>query len=116
MATIRIVDLKVRGIIGTHPWERLNQQEVVVNVILDYDASKAATSDNLKDALDYERIGNQIIKTVEGTKYHLLEKLAAKLLKDILADKRVICATVKIDKPHAMAQAKHIAYELSGKN
>jgi len=116
MATIRIVDLKIRGIIGTHPWERQNQQDVVVNVTLDYDASKASVSDDLKDALDYERISNQIIKTVESSKYHLLEKLTAKLLKNILADKRVISATVKIDKPHAMAQAKHISYELFGKN
>ncbi len=116
MATIRIVDLKVRTIIGTHPWERKNQQDLVINVIIEYDAFKAGRSDSLKDALDYERIANKIIAAVEISKFHLLEKMGAKLLELVLMDKRVVAVDIKIDKPHAIAVAKHVSYEISGKN
>ena len=116
MATIRIVDLKVRAIIGTHAWERKNKQELLVNIIFDYDHHKASKSDDLKDAVNYERIGLQVIKIIESSKYYLLEKLATQVMEAVLADKKVILVTVRIDKPQAMAEAKHIAYEISGKN
>lgn len=42
IATIRIHDLKVRAIIGTHAWERDNKQDLILNVTIAYDAAKAA--------------------------------------------------------------------------
>jgi D-erythro-7,8-dihydroneopterin triphosphate epimerase len=116
MATIRIVDLKCRAIIGTHPWERKNRQDVVINLNLDYDASKASQSDQLKDALDYEKICQQIIKMVERSQCQLLEKLAGRILKLVLTDKRVMIAKVRIEKPHAIAQARHISFEMQDQN
>ncbi len=116
MATIRIVDLKLRGIIGTHPWERKNKQDILLNVLIEYDASKAGRSDNLKDALDYEHMANQLTKKVENSRFRLLERLGAELLSCVLADKRVLLASITLQKPHALAAARFISYEISGKN
>lgn len=116
MATIRIVDLKCRAIIGTHPWERKNRQDVVIQMSLEYDASKASQSDQLKDALDYEKISQQIIRLVEKSQHQLLEKLAGKILKLVLTDKRVMIAKVRIEKPHAIEQARHVSFEMQDKN
>ena len=78
MAIIRINDLKVRTIIGAHPWERVNKQELVINITIEYDASKACHSDKLKDALNYESVAAKAIKIAERSRYTLLEKLAGK--------------------------------------
>ena len=49
MATIRITNLKLRTIIGIHDWERAHKQDVIINVTIEFDASKAADSDNIDD-------------------------------------------------------------------
>ena len=115
MATIRINDLKVRAIIGTHSWERVNKQDLIINITIHYDASKASKSGLLNDALDYQTVANKVIKAVEASKYLLLEKLAAKLLDGIMSDKRIQHAVIRLDKPHAIAEAKSVSFELEAK-
>ena len=113
MAVIRINDLKVRTIIGAHSWERVNKQELVINITIEYDASKACLSDKLKDALNYEAVAAKAVQIAERSRYALLEKLAGKLLAGIMSDRRVQAAYVRVDKPHALPQAKCVSFELS---
>ena len=112
MATIRINDLRLRAIIGTHPWERKNKQDLVLNIVIEYDASKASKSDRLKDALDYEAIAGRVSKAIARSRYYLLEKLAARVLEVVSADPKVISARVRIDKPHAIGEARSVSFEL----
>lgn len=51
--------------------------------------------------------------TIEKSKGYLLEKLAARILKEIMADSRVRQATVRLDKPHAIGEAKGVSVEMS---
>ena len=113
MGIIHIQDLSVRAIIGANSWERTNKQDLVIGIILEYDSTKAAKTDALSDALDYEVLSKKVIKLVEGSRCLLLEKLAAKVLTAVMADARVEWASVKLDKPHAIAQAKCVSLELS---
>ena len=113
MAVIRINDLNVRGIIGTHPWERANKQDLIVNIIIEYDSSKAGKSDALKDALNYEAVSAKVVKAIEGSRFQLLEKLATRLLAVVMNDKRVQHAAVRLDKPHAVSLAQSVSFELS---
>jgi len=86
MAIIRIHDLNFRSIIGAHSWERTNKQDVIVNLTIEYDASKASRSDRLKDALDYEALALKVGRIVERSRYQLLEKLASRILQGIMVD------------------------------
>ena len=113
MAVIRINDLKVRALIGTYSWEKVNKQELVINIAIEYDASKACLSDKLRDALNYESVAAKVIRTAERSRHSLLEKLASKLLAGIMSDQRVEKAYVRVDKPHALPQARSVAFELS---
>ena len=113
MAIIDIVDLKVRTIIGTHPWERKNKQELIINLSLEYNAQKASRTDKLQDALDYEQITNTVIRTVEKSRCLLLEKLANKIVLQLKAFKDIQSVIVRIDKPQAIAQARCISYKVS---
>ena len=113
MAIIRINDLKVRTLIGANSWEKVNKQELVINIAIEYDASKACLSDKLRDALNYESVAAKAIRTAERSRHSLLEKLASKLLAGIMSDQRVEKAYVRVDKPHALPQARSVAFELS---
>ena len=112
MAIIDIVDLRVRTIIGTHPWERKNKQELIINMSLEYDASKASRSDKLSDAIDYEQIAKTVIKTVENSHCLLLEKLAAKVMDQIKSFKGLENVFLQIDKPQALPEARSISYRI----
>ena len=113
MSVIRINDLKVRALIGVYSWERANKQELVINIVIQYDASKACLSDKLKDSLNYESVAAKAVRIVERSRYNLLEKLVCKLLEGIMSDRRVSSAHVRVDKPHALPQAKGVSFELS---
>jgi len=113
VAIIRINDLKVRALIGAYSWEKVNKQDLIINIAIHYDASKACLSDKLKDALNYESVAAKVIKTTERTRHTLLEKLASKLLAGIMSDRRVQAAHVRVDKPQALPQARCVSFELS---
>lgn len=111
---IYIDKLKVRAIIGTHPWERKHKQDLIISLKIGYDASKAAAKDSLKDAINYESLTNSVIKLVEGSSCLLIEKLASLVLKQVLSVRAVDEVTVRIDKPQAIALAQSVGFELSG--
>ena len=115
MATIHITNLKLRAIIGTNDWERTKLQKVLINIAIHYDATKPSKSDKLKDTVDYKTITKAIIKKVKSSRYFLLEKLCAEVLKIVLANKMVREASVRIDKPGALRFADSVSVELTQK-
>ena len=62
MATIRITNLRLKTIIGINDWERTTKQTVVINIALEFNASRPAKSDNIKDTIDYKTLTKKVIK------------------------------------------------------
>ena len=115
MATIRITDLTLKTIIGTNRWERVTKQKIVINAAIDYNASKAITGDNIREAVDYKTVTKKIIYRVQKSRFLLLERLTDFVLKIIMENKKIKSATVRIDKPLALRFAKSVSVELTAK-
>lgn len=115
MATIRITNLKLKTIIGIFGWERKVRQSVIINIAFDYDVSKAAKSDDIKNTVDYKAITKDVIDLVNGSRYYLLEKLTAEILKLVLSYPKIQKATVRVDKPGALRFADSVSVELTKK-
>ncbi len=113
MATVCITNLRLRAIIGANEWERNIQQDLIINVKFDYDSTKAQSSDQLKEAVDYKTMTKKIIQVVEKSSYQLIEKLADVVIAIVLEPKQVKSATVRIDKPQALRFADSVSVELS---
>jgi D-erythro-7,8-dihydroneopterin triphosphate epimerase len=99
---IRIKNLHLRTIIGVNDWERELRQDVIINIEMEFDGSKAAQSDDLADTVDYKRLKRRIIQMVEASSFQLIERLASEILDLIMENKCVMRATVEVDKPHAL--------------
>ncbi len=112
MAILRIKNLVVRTIIGFNPEERDNLQDVILNVEIEVDVSRAVLTDQPMDIYDYKLITKKIISFVSESRYNLLEKLTYEVLQMILCDKRVTWAKVEIDKPHALRYSESVSVEL----
>ncbi|PXF32705.1 D-erythro-7,8-dihydroneopterin triphosphate epimerase [Pokkaliibacter plantistimulans] len=114
-ATIRIKNLRLRTYIGIKEEEINNRQDVVINVRIRYDAERAASSDDMDNALNYRTITKAIIHYVEEHRFHLLEKLCQEVLDIALTHRDVLEAWVEIDKPHALRFADSVSMELHGR-
>jgi dihydroneopterin aldolase len=74
-------------------------------VSLELDLSAARKSDALTDTLDYSTLHATVVRLVRERSYNLIERLGADLLDAILADPRVLRASVRIAKPELLAGA-----------
>lgn len=101
---IALRNILVKVIIGVFPKERKTIQDLVINVVIRYNANKAMTSDNIEEAVDYYKITHGIIQLVEKTTHHLLERVLDDVLQFLMQDNRILSCEVSIDKPAALKE------------
>ncbi len=112
MDRIMISDLAARCIIGVNEEERREKQDVLNNIILYADLSKACRSDRFEDTVDYRSIKKRIVKMVEESKYFLVEALAEAVAGICLSDPKVVEAKVRVEKPSALRFARTVGVEI----
>ncbi len=106
---VQIKDLSVMGIIGINPDERLEQQEILVNVTLWADTGPAAASDAIEDAVNYRTINKALIAHLEGGAPMLVERLATELVEICFeTDGRVQEVEMTVEKPGALRHARSV--------
>jgi len=113
VATIHIKNLRLRTFIGIKDEEINNQQDVLINAAIRYDASKAIRENCIESALNYRTITKQIIKLVEDNRFALLERMTHEILSIIMTYQDVVDATVEIDKPYALRYADSVSVTLT---
>ena len=99
--TVSIRDLGVAAVIGVHPWEREIEQTLVVSVEMAADVRKAATSDDLADALDYSAVAETIASVLRDGKFRLIETAAERVAGRLLADFPLSWLRLELRKPIA---------------
>jgi FolB domain-containing protein len=112
MAKIRIKDLHLRTIIGNNDWERKEKQDVLINITIQFDASRAGISDEIRDTLDYKTVTKDIISLVENSQFFLLEKLVDQILSKLMDYDLVQKVKVRVAKPHALRFAQSVSIEM----
>ena len=109
---IHLRKVRVRCILGVYPEERKKPRKVEMDVSLECDARRAAKSDALGDALNYERIEAEVIAIAKQGRCRLIETLAERVAKGCLSHPQVRRARVVVDKPGALPHTKSVAVEI----
>lgn len=109
---IRIRELAARCIIGINEAERLEKQDVVINIVLYGDLRPAGQSDCIDDAINYKTIKDEVLAMVEGSSWFLLEKLAEEIALICLSHPLVARVRISVDKPGALRFARSVAVEI----
>lgn len=109
---IKISDLMLRAIIGINDWERVERQDVLLNITMFGDLSAAGESDQIEDTINYRTVTKQIIKHVESSKRFTVEALAADIARICLQEKGVRRARVRVEKPGALRFAESVGVEI----
>lgn len=112
MDKIILKDLKIATIIGVFPEERLNRQELVFNIELGCDLSKAGLSDKLDDSIDYTKVEKAVLTLGEQSQFFLLEKLAEETAALCLEMPGVKSVNVMIEKAGVLKHGRSVVVEI----
>lgn len=112
IGTLGFDQLAIRCIIGCCPEERQHEQEIFVDLKVGFDFARCASTDHLKDALDYVKLAEICTTLARNKKYHLQETFAAEVLQKLINEFDVPWAWIKIKKPQALPSAQYATVEL----
>ena len=112
---VEIRGLKLKGRHGVTDEERGAEQPFVINLAARLDARPAAMLDDLSSTLDYEEAVQIVAKIVTGESYQLLETLADRIARSLLANPRVLDVWVRVAKTEAPLpeDVEEVAVEVS---
>ncbi len=108
MDKVFIQNLEVEAIIGIYQWEREVKQVISIDIQMDFNNKKAAISDDIKDALDYKKVGKRVSSYIQKSKAKLVENLAEKVAQIILKEFSVSKLTLTIRKPGALRGSESV--------
>jgi D-erythro-7,8-dihydroneopterin triphosphate epimerase len=113
MDRIVISDLLVRCVIGVEEEERREKQDIVINLSILTDLSKAGRSDNFEDAVDYRNLKKRIMNMAEHSNYRLIEALAEAVADICLVHPAITQVQVRVEKPGALRFARRVGVEIT---
>ena len=106
IATTGLKGLRLDCVVGVYAFEREESQPIVMDIELDYDVAAAASSDEVGDAVDYDRVAKGVAELVGRREFHLIEAMAEETA-DMLLGQHATVQRVRLEvrKPHAVEAA-----------
>lgn len=105
MDIVYLRGLRVETVIGVYEWERRIRQTVVLDLELGVDARRAADSDAIADAVDYNAVADGIRALIGKAEFRLIETLAERVAEYVLAEFPVPWLRLSLAKPGAVKGA-----------
>lgn len=112
MDKIIIKNLLMRGILGLNPEERVNKQDILVNVTMWHDITAAGLADDVGQSLNYKSVSKAVIERVENGNDLTVEKLVLDLARMICHDFGAARVRVRVEKPTALRFAESVGIEI----
>jgi FolB domain-containing protein len=115
MDKLIIKDLLVRGIIGINDWEREHPQDILINIEIEADLSKAGQTDELNQSVNYRTVAKKVIAHAESAQRFTVEALAEDIAAICLTEPGSLGARVRVEKPGAVRFAASVGAEIERK-
>jgi dihydroneopterin aldolase len=108
MDTIFIKGIRCQCTIGVYPWEQATTQTLLFDFECAADFSKAAQSDDITDALDYQKITQRIVEYAQHSRVKLIETLITQLADILMQEFKLSWLRLSLDKGAILKQAKQV--------
>lgn len=95
---LRVRRLRLPVKVGATAAERSQHQNVLFDVEVESDLSRAAASDDLGDTIDYAEVLDRIERIATGSEFALLERLAGEIVRELSELPGVVRVTVEAGK------------------
>jgi len=113
MDTIFIHALKAEAIIGIFDWERQVKQTVLLDIEMNADIRKAASSDSIADTLNYKGVAKRVLAFIQASEFHLVETLSEQVAMLILSEFGIGTVKIRLAKPGAVRNSKEVGIIIS---
>ena len=100
--------IKAECIIGVWDWERRVKQLLTIDLDMATDISRAASTDQLEDTLDYKAVAKRVMNFVADSEYQLVETLAEKIAQLLMSEFDSPWCRVCLNKGGAVRGARHV--------
>lgn len=107
-----IEDYKIHCVIGAHPHERGQAQELLVDIEMRCNFAESVQTDSIADTVDYEKVCAVCQELAQNRRYHLLETFAYEALHAILDAFPLIWVKIRVKKKQALPLANFAIIEL----
>ena len=112
MDTVFVRNVTVEAILGILPGERETPQPVRISFAMAADASVAARTDDIDQAVDYAAAAGRVAAlTIEG-KFKLVETLAEHIAQLLLHEFPIHRVRVEVEKPAAITEADSVGVSI----
>ncbi|MGQ9425797.1 dihydroneopterin aldolase [Gilvimarinus sp. F26214L] len=108
MNILFIRELRIDTIIGVYEWEKRNKQELIIDIEVAADISKAIESDDLQYTLDYKAIADRLTDYVESHHFNLVEALAEGAAQVLQKEFGASWLRLRIAKPGPLDNARDV--------
>lgn len=95
---IELCGIRALGTIGVLPEEQQRAQPFEIDMVLEYDVSRAGASDDLDETINYAVPIELATRVVETESHALLERVATRITEDVLEATEVLTVEVTIRK------------------
>jgi len=112
MDSIFITDLRADAIIGIYERERTIKQTISIDLELGADIAKAASRDNIVDALNYKDLSKQVESYVSQSQFQLIETLAERVAELILNEFNVPWLSLTLHKVGALSNSGDVGVRI----
>ena len=113
MNTISLVDLEITCIIGILPYERVKEQNILLDIDLDVDFGDSSYTDDINETIDYTNIAEMATQLAISKKYKLIESFCFDLTNLFLDTFKIIQkSNITVKKPNALPKAKYAIFSM----
>jgi dihydroneopterin aldolase len=109
---IFLKDMAVSLSIGIHDFEKINKQNVLINVELDINPEVRITEDNIAETVDYDFLRTSILALSKSAHFHLQETFCEKILELCLEHGGVFAAKVSSEKTDVYPDCASVGFEI----
>ena len=108
MDKIIIKNLRARGIIGINDWERVKKQDILINIEIEADLTRAGETDDLAHSVNYRTVAKMAIELAETAEKFTVESLAHDIATRALEEAGAVSVRVRVEKPGAVRFADSV--------
>ena len=102
MDIVFIRGLALQTRIGIHDWEKDRIRPVILDLEMATDNARAAASDRIEDALDYDAVTKRLTRAVAENRAELVETLAERCAQILLEEFGIPWVRLSLNKPGAV--------------
>lgn len=116
MDIVYVRDLRMDARIGIYEWEKRIKQKIRVDLEMGWDNHHPATSDDIKDTLNYKTASKRVMDLVEQDHYELVERLAETIAETLMQELQIPWMKVTVGKPGAVRGSSEVGVSIERGN